>query len=170
MRWVDDHTLHLCRPEFWEGDLSIPELSKDLRSRGNGDNFQSPMGIALVVVRRLLTQAITFTSFTETFHPFIGWWHFPLRCYSSALLSRTSGLDYLLRWRHSPCLPSPCGAFGCVRILGELYQHALDFFSNISSHFAFVPPGTSRCVPFRTMATAGTCPVALGVMLVVFSV
>ena len=62
------HQLHACRPEFWPVDVSIPELSKDLRSRGNGDNFQSPMGVALVVVRRPLIQTITFTSFTETFH------------------------------------------------------------------------------------------------------
>jgi hypothetical protein len=45
----------------------MPELSKDLRSRDNGDHFQSPMGVALVVVRHLLNQVITFTSFTESF-------------------------------------------------------------------------------------------------------
>jgi hypothetical protein len=64
---VDDCALHVYRPEFWAVDISIPELSKPLRSRGNGDNFQSPMGVALVVVRRLLTVAITCTSFTESF-------------------------------------------------------------------------------------------------------
>jgi hypothetical protein len=64
---VDDRTLHVCRPEFWAVGISKPELSKGLRSRGNGDRFQSPMGVALVVVRHLLTQAITFTSFTESF-------------------------------------------------------------------------------------------------------
>jgi hypothetical protein len=63
---VGDRILHVCRPEFWAVDISMPELSKDLWSRGNGDNFQSPMGVALVVVRHLLTQAITFTSFTES--------------------------------------------------------------------------------------------------------
>jgi hypothetical protein len=64
---VDDRNLHVCRPEFWAVGISRPELSKGLRSRGNGDSFQSPMGVALVVVRHLLTQAITFTSFTESF-------------------------------------------------------------------------------------------------------
>ena len=65
---MDDCTLHVCRPEFWAVDIFIREFSKDLRSRGNGDHFQSPMGVALVVVRHLLSQAITFTSSTESFH------------------------------------------------------------------------------------------------------
>ena len=54
--------------------------------------------------------------------------------------------------------------------MGELYRHALNFFS---SHFAFIPPGLSRGVPLlslQTMVAVGTRPVALGVMLVVFSV
>jgi hypothetical protein len=55
--------------------------------------------------------------------------------------------------------------------MGELYRHALTFFLALSSHFAFVPP--SRCVPLlslQAMVAVGTRPVALGVMLVVFSV
>ena len=64
---MDDLTLHVCRPEFWAVDIFIPELSKDLRSGSNGDYFQSAMGVALVVVRHLHTQAIASTSFTESF-------------------------------------------------------------------------------------------------------
>ena len=60
---MDNHTLHVCRPEFWAVDIFKAELSKDLRSRGHGDNFQSPMGVAHVVVRHHLSQA-TFTLFT----------------------------------------------------------------------------------------------------------
>jgi hypothetical protein len=55
--------------------------------------------------------------------------------------------------------------------MGELYRHTLNFFSTFFSHFAFVP--RSRCVPLlslQTMEVVGTRPVALGVMLVVFSV
>jgi hypothetical protein len=54
--------------------------------------------------------------------------------------------------------------------MGELYRDALIFFS---SYFAFVTPGLSRCVPLlslQAMVAVGTRPVALGVMLVVFSV
>jgi hypothetical protein len=49
--------------------------------------------------------------------------------------------------------------------MGELYRHALNFFSTLSSHFAFVVPLLQTMV-----AVLRTRLVALGVMLVVFSV
>jgi hypothetical protein len=52
--------------------------------------------------------------------------------------------------------------------MGELYRHTLNFLSTLLSHFAFVPP--SRCFPVQMLVAVGTRPVALGVMLVVFSV
>ena len=58
---------YMCRPEFWAVNVSLSELSKDPRSRGHGDNFQSPMGVTPVVVRHLLSQAIAFASLMESF-------------------------------------------------------------------------------------------------------
>jgi hypothetical protein len=56
---------YMCRPEFWAVGISKPELSKDLRSRsrGDGDNFQSPMGVAPVVVRHRVIASSLYASY-----------------------------------------------------------------------------------------------------------